>query len=273
MTNQGDGTVTRFDPRTREKDSPITVGSGPVGIAIAGGAAWVANNVDGSLSRIDAEDLTEDSRTLDKDGGAYGVAARDGNVWVSNEHAGTLMRVNARTFRLAATKSLAGAPLGLAFVGDDLWFTSAAGGSALHRGGVLTMVATWGLENGDDAPDTDLTLHWTGSSWQLAQLTNDGLVGFRRAGGVQGARVVADLATTLPTPTDNGRTYTFHLRKGVHYSTGEPVLAGDIRRGIERSVLYSDTPDTSGRGSSGRSPAGRRRRRPSPPTSLDLPAT
>ena len=104
------------------------------------------------------------------------------------------------------------------------------------------MVATGGLEKFDGAPDTDLTLHYSGSSFQLAQLTNDGLVGFRRAGGVQGAEVVPDLATSMPTPTDGGRTYTFHLRQGVRYSTGAPVLAGDIRRGIERSVLYSDTP-------------------------------
>ena len=60
VTNQGDGTVTRFDPDTYEKDSPVTVGSGPVGIAVGGGAAWVANNLDGSLSRIDVEDLTVD---------------------------------------------------------------------------------------------------------------------------------------------------------------------------------------------------------------------
>jgi ABC-type transport system substrate-binding protein/streptogramin lyase len=239
VTNQGDGTVTRFHPRTHEADSPVKVGEGPVGIAVSGNAAWVANNLEGSLYRIDVEDLTVNAHTLDKDGGAYGVAARGDDVWVSNEYAGTLMRVTARTFRLADKVPLTGAPLGLAYAGKELWFTSAAGGSALHRGGVLTMVATWGLEAGDDAPDTDLTLHYTGSSWQLAQLTNDGLVGFRRAGGVQGAVVVPDLATSLPKPTDGGRTYTFHLRKGVRYSTGAPVLAGDIRRGIERSVLYS----------------------------------
>ena len=76
-------------------------------------------------------------------------------------------------------------------------------------------------------------------TWRLAALTHDGLVGFRRAGGVQGAGLVPDLATTLPDPTDGGLTYTFHLRKGVRYSTGAPVLAGDIRRGIERTVVHS----------------------------------
>ena len=78
---------------TQVQDSPITVGSGPVGIAVGDGAAWVANNLEGSLSRIDVEDLSVTARTLAEDGGAYGVAAHGGDVWVSNEHAGTLMRV------------------------------------------------------------------------------------------------------------------------------------------------------------------------------------
>jgi YVTN family beta-propeller protein len=240
VTNQGDGTVTRFNPETYVADPVVKVGSGPAGIAVGAGAAWVANNLEGSLSRIDVEDLTVTARTLAKGGGAYGVAAHGGNVWVSNEFAGTLMRVTARTFQLAATVPLRGAPLGLGFVGDDLWFTSAAGGSALHRGGVLTLAATSVME-GDGASVTDPTLHYDSRYYQLAALTNDGLVGFRRADGVQGAGIVPDLATTLPAPTDGGLTYTFHLRKGVRYSSGAPVLAGDIRRGIERAVVHPDT--------------------------------
>jgi peptide/nickel transport system substrate-binding protein len=76
---------------------------------------------------------------------------------------------------------------------------------------------------------------------RLAAMTNDGLVGFRRAGGRDGAEIVPDLATTLPTRTNGGRTYAFQLRKGLRYSTGAPVLAGDIRRGIERSIVHPDT--------------------------------
>jgi YVTN family beta-propeller protein len=241
VTNQGDGTVSRFDPKTYVVDSPaVKVGSGPVGIAVTGGAAWVANNLDGSLSRIDAGDLSVTSRTLVKSGGAFGVAAHGGDIWVSNEYAGTLLRVTARTFRLAATLRMAGAPLGLGFVGDDLWFTNAGGGSALHRGGVLTMIGPdVGYAGG--APVTDLTLHYQEEFSRLAAITNDGLVGFRRAGGVQGAGIVPDLATTLPAPSEDGLTYTFHLRTGVHYSTGAHVLAGDIRRGIERTVVHPDS--------------------------------
>ena len=35
---------------------------------------------------------------------------------------------------------------------------------------------------------------------------NDGLVGFRRVGGLDGAALVPDLATSIPVPTDGGRT-------------------------------------------------------------------
>jgi peptide/nickel transport system substrate-binding protein len=108
-----------------------------------------------------------------------------------------------------------------------------------HHGGVLTMVGTVAAEDG--APATDVTLHWTQEFSQLAAVTNDGLVGFRRVGGEHGAELVPDLATALPAITDDGLTYTFHLRKGVHYSTGAPVLAGDVRRSIERTVVHPDT--------------------------------
>ena len=238
VTNQGDGTVTRFHPESYVADSAVNVGKGPIGIAVGDGAAWVANNLDGSLSRIDVEDLSVTSRTLVKGGGAYGVAAAGGNVWVSNEHAGSLMRVTAQTFRLGATVRLGGAPLGLALVGDDLWFTNAEGGPSLHRGGVVTMVGAGLMWDGDPAVLDPLIAY---EGWALAAVTHDGLVGFRRSGGVQGAGLVPNLARSLPAPTDGGLTYTFHLRKGLRYSTGEPVLASDIRRGIERTVLHPES--------------------------------
>ena len=65
-------------------------------------------------------------------------------------------------------------------------------------------------------------------------LTNDGLVAFRRVGGRRGDTLVPDLATSLPAPTDGGRTYAFRLRRGLRYSTGAAVRASDIRRGLER---------------------------------------
>ena len=64
-------------------------------------------------------------------------------------------------------------------------------------------------------------------------LIGDGLVAFEPVGGTTSA-VVPDLATSIPTPTEGGRTYTFELRPGIRYSNGEVVVAGDFRRAIER---------------------------------------
>src|SRR5207253_6028541 len=55
-------------------------------------------------------------------------------------------------------------------------------------------------------------------------------------GGSDGTRLVPDLATTIPTPTDGGRTYTFQVRRGIHYSNGALVQPADFRRAIERSL-------------------------------------
>jgi peptide/nickel transport system substrate-binding protein len=73
----------------------------------------------------------------------------------------------------------------------------------------------------------------------LTTLTNDGLLGYGRLGGADSYRVVPDLAVALPTITDGGRTYTFQLRPGIHYSTGAVVQPADIRRGIARALLLS----------------------------------
>src|SRR5205823_11656067 len=58
----------------------------------------------------------------------------------------------------------------------------------------------------------------------------------KRVGGNDGTRLVPDLATSIPTPTDAGRTYTFHLHSGIRYSTGAIVRPADLRRAIERAL-------------------------------------
>ena len=73
--------------------------------------------------------------------------------------------------------------------------------------------------------------------WQMLSMTNDGLVGYRRVGGLAGDQLVPDLATALPVPADGGKTYTFRLRAGIRYSTGALVRPEDFRRAIERVFM------------------------------------
>jgi peptide/nickel transport system substrate-binding protein len=64
-------------------------------------------------------------------------------------------------------------------------------------------------------------------------------------GGVEGSELVANLATSLPRPTDGGTTYPFRLRPDIHYSTGQVVKPRDVRSSIERgfklrSIFHRD---------------------------------
>ena len=56
-----------------------------------------------------------------------------------------------------------------------------------------------------------------------------------------GFTLVPDLAVTLPRPADGGTSYTFTLRRGIHYSNGAPVRASDIRCGIRRLLMIGGT--------------------------------
>ena len=112
--------------------------------------------------------------------------------------------------------------------------TSPSGRPGLaHRGGTLTVLETEPPRL--DRPGPRLRPR----SGTAMILTNDGLIGYRRVGGSDGARLVPDLATSLPTPTDGGRTYTFQLRPGIRYSTGALVRPADFRRAIERALSSS----------------------------------
>ena len=67
----------------------------------------------------------------------------------------------------------------------------------------------------------------------LSHLLGDGLVAFEPVGGAN-STLVPDLATSIPTPTDGGRTYTFELQSGIRYSNGDVVAPADFTRAIER---------------------------------------
>jgi peptide/nickel transport system substrate-binding protein len=53
-------------------------------------------------------------------------------------------------------------------------------------------------------------------------------------GGVEGTKIVPDLATALPTPTDGGKTYVFHIRPGIKFSDGTTMKPSDFVRTFER---------------------------------------
>lgn len=60
------------------------------------------------------------------------------------------------------------------------------------------------------------------------------LLTYAHASGEAGSRVVPGLAKALPKISDDGKTYTLFLRKGLKYSDGTPVRASDFTFAVER---------------------------------------
>jgi peptide/nickel transport system substrate-binding protein len=84
------------------------------------------------------------------------------------------------------------------------------------------------------------------TDFAVGGLVFDGLVAYRRVGGSAGAELVPDLAAHLPTPMDDGRTYSVQLRGGIRYSDGTPVRASDFRAGVDRDLALNPATELGG---------------------------
>jgi YVTN family beta-propeller protein len=229
VVSQDAGTVTHFDPRSGlALAAPVPVGSRPVGVALGAGSVWVANSGDGSVTRIDpsAHRVTQ---VIDVGGAPAGLAVAGRNLWVADS-SGAIERVDlADPSRPVGRIPTSSAPHAIAAEGDDVWFVTRAA-TETHRGGTLRIVS-------DGLPLIDPAVF---PPPEVMSLLGDGLVGYRRIGGLAGNELIPALATAIPKPTDGGRSYAFQLRPGLIYSDGSPVRASDFRFSIERIFQVTD---------------------------------
>lgn len=107
-----------------------------------------------------------------------------------------------------------------------------------HRGGTMRLVTR--AAEGTIDPHINYTL----KNWQFYQFTYDGLVAFKKAAGAEGFKIVADLAEEVPSPTDDGRTWTFKLRQGIKFSDGSDLDVEDVVASFRR--IFKVSSPTSG---------------------------
>jgi peptide/nickel transport system substrate-binding protein len=105
---------------------------------------------------------------------------------------------------------------------------SSSPAAGAQKGGTYTILANAAFGVADPAQN------YTLQEWQLLIDTHDGLVQFKRVGGAAGTKLVPDLATSIPQPTNGGKTYVFHIRKGIKFSNGQVMKPSDFVTTFER---------------------------------------
>jgi YVTN family beta-propeller protein len=225
--------VEKLDAVSGRVITRVRVGDGPSALAFAAGSLWVANSLDSTVSRIGPVTLKVVA-SIAVGSGPTGLAGGPGVVWVANQYSGTVSRIDPPRNRVAVSVDVGGTPTSLTVSGRRLWVGVAAN-SGSHRGGTLVIVTATSVPLAATLlASIDPAFYSVADNPQFTGLAYDSLVNFQQSPGADGLRLVPDLAVSIPTPSDGGATYAFRIRPGIRYSDGQPLLADDFRRAIER---------------------------------------
>ena len=146
---RSDNHVARIDPATGKVVQAISVGSGPTGIDFGAGSLWVANSLDGTISRIDPE---TNSVTATRPGTAP-VAAEGRHL--GQQPVRWHRRANRSETNQVARRIIVGnRPQGVAVAGGNV-LVGVRASDATHRGGTLTIRNDVGLDSIDPAVTYD----------------------------------------------------------------------------------------------------------------------
>jgi peptide/nickel transport system substrate-binding protein len=118
--------------------------------------------------------------------------------------------------------------LAVAGCGSSSPSPSSSPSAAGKNGGTFTILANSSFGVADPAQN------YTLEEWQLLIDTHDGLTSFAKVGGPAGTKIVPDLATSIPAPTNGGKTYLFHIRHGIKFSNGQVLKPSDFVTTFER---------------------------------------
>ncbi len=102
-----------------------------------------------------------------------------------------------------------------------------------HRGGTMRLVAR------SAAGTVDPHINYTLQYWQIYQSLYDGLLAFKKAAGAEGFEKVPDIAEAMPEITNDGKTYTFKIRKGIMFSNGQELGVKDVVASFQRIFKVS----------------------------------
>ncbi len=196
-------------------ESSFETGSGPAGVAVAGGAAWVANSRDGTVTRVDPGDPNASKTT------------RVGN----------------------RPRAIAAVPVAN---GSELWTTVDERPAEPHlppNGARIVLGSD--SPSSSFAPaiaSVDPAIAFSAQAYQWEYATAAKLFNYPDAPPPAGLRPQPELAAGPPVVSDGGTIYTFHIRSGFRFSppSNERVTAATVRDSIERALSPKLGPNAPG---------------------------
>jgi peptide/nickel transport system substrate-binding protein len=99
-----------------------------------------------------------------------------------------------------------------------------------HKGGTLNFASSAAIPDSTDPGNT-----YYAQMWNITRLYAMPLMTYKSCPGPCGGQVVPMLATAPGVVSDNGLTWTYHIRPDVHFEDGTLVTSQDVKYAIERT--------------------------------------
>ncbi len=105
-------------------DKRIPVGDSPAGVGLQGDSAWVANEGDGTVTRVGLATQRVRGAPIPVGKNPHAVATGGGDVWVANLGGGSVTRIDASTGRVVQTIPVGRGPVDIAVGQSSVWVST-----------------------------------------------------------------------------------------------------------------------------------------------------
>ncbi len=188
--SSGDGTLTRIDPTTGERET-VEVGEAPDSVIVARDSVWVTATDDNQVVRFTTDEQPEMIDVYDVGEAPEGIAATDNAIWTANSGDGSVSQIIVDSGDINTVPDVGEQPLGIAIGAGGVWVADPTGGVVVRvHGGRHEVVKTIdGLGPDPRAVAIVGRSVWVATSqdgrvWRIDADENDGEVaGFVEVGG------------------------------------------------------------------------------------------
>ena len=163
VTNSLTRSLVRLNPSTFGVVQRYPVGNGPRAVEVGEGAVWVANTIDGTVSRIGLDGTR--SEPIPVGPGPLGaIAVGGGGVWVSSEGNSTVFRIDPRTAQVVKAITVGNGPSGIDYGEAAVWVANRDDGTVSRIDPATNIATTISVGDKPEAVAAGLGAVWVANS-------------------------------------------------------------------------------------------------------------